>query len=120
MHYFSNRKVLFLILHMQDQRTDTEVVQFFSEVAARDFDIWMLFLLVFSVMDLKKPSSTHIKIEEFIQIPQTNLDLEMHCEEVECLLVKRSMIFSVIMKQLKRTDSSSEMLGSSCLMALSK
>lgn len=32
---------------MQDQRTDTEVVQFFSEVAARDFDNWMLFLLVF-------------------------------------------------------------------------
>lgn len=44
----------------------------------------------------------------------------MHCKEVECLLVKRSMIFSVIMKQLKRTDSSSEMLGSSCLMALSE
>ena len=62
----SNRKVLFLlILHMQDQCTDTEVIQFFSETAARDFDIWMLFLLVFSGMDLKRPSSTHIQIEEF-------------------------------------------------------
>lgn len=50
---------------MQDERTDTEVSQFFSEVAARDFDIWMLFLLIFSVTDLKRPSSTHIQIEEF-------------------------------------------------------
>lgn len=116
MHCLSERKVLFvLILHVQDQCIDSEVLQLLSEVAARDFDTWMSFLLVFFVK--KDPSSTHIQIKEFTLVPQANLDLEMHRKEVECLLVKSLMSFSVI-KQLKRTDSCIEMPGTSCLAAL--
>lgn len=65
---------------MQDQCTATEVGQFLVRLL-QDTDSWMLFLLIFSVMDLKRPSSINIQVEEFISVSQTNLDLEMHHRE---------------------------------------
>lgn len=53
----------------------------------------MLFLLIFSVMDLKKLSSINIQVEEFIYVSHTNLDLEMHRREH--LPVKGLVIFCV-------------------------
>lgn len=88
------RKVLFcLILHMQDQCTATEVGQFLVKLL-QETDSWMLFLLIFSVMDLKRLYSINIKVEEFICVSQTNLDLEMHYREH--LPVKGLVIFSVL------------------------
>lgn len=62
----------------------------------------MLFLLVCSLTDPKRPSAANTQIEEFALVPQTNLDAQMHHREVECLLVKGPLIISIITKQLKR------------------
>lgn len=65
---------------MQDQCTAIEVGQFLVRLL-QEADNWILFLLIFSVMDLKRPSFLNIQVEEFISISQTNLNLEMHHRE---------------------------------------
>lgn len=77
---------------MQDQCTATEVSQFLLRLL-QETDSWMLFLLIFSVMDLKKLSSINIQVEEFIYVSHTNLDLEMHRREH--MPVKGLVIFCV-------------------------
>lgn len=80
-HSFSVRKLLFcLILHMQDKCAATEVGQFLVRLL-QGTDSWMLFLLICSVMGLKRPSSINIQVEEFVYVSQTNLNPEVHHRE---------------------------------------
>lgn len=62
------------------KRTAIEVGQFLVRLL-QETDSWMLFLLISSVMGLKRPSSINIQVEEFICVSQTNLDLEVHHRE---------------------------------------